>query len=234
MNKDVIGRALLDYSNNVHTVDILVISSISEDDVIPISYLFRKEEELPKIETKALSLCKGTILDVGAASGCHSIILKNKGFDVTSIDVSKGAVEVMSTRGLSSECINFYDLNKKYDTLLFLMNGIGIAGSLNGLDKFLIKAKTLLNGGGQILLDSSDISYMFEQEDGSIWMDLNSSYSGEVVYQMKYKDSITDKFDWLFVDFNTLMTKASEFGFKTELVLEGDNDDYLVKLTVSS
>lgn len=234
MNKDVIGRALLDYSNNDYTENITVISSISEDDVIPISYLFRKEKELPKIESKALSLCKGSVLDVGAASGCHSIILKDIGFDVTSIDISQGAIEVMNARGLSSECINFYDLNKKYDTLLFLMNGIGIAGTLDGLDKFLIKAKNLLNEGGQILLDSSDISYMFEQEDGSIWMDLNSSYYGEVVYQMKYKDSITDKFDWLFVDFNTLRTKTLELGFKTELVLEGDSDDYLVKLTLSS
>lgn len=234
MNKDVIGIALLDYSNNDYTENITVISSISEDDVIPISYLFRVEKELPKIESKALSLCKGTVLDVGAASGCHSIILMDKGFDVTSIDISQGAIEVMKARGLSSECKDFYDLNKKYDTLLFLMNGIGIAGTLDGLDIFLIKAKSLLNEGGQILLDSSDISYMFEQEDGSIWMDLNSSYYGEVVYQMKYKDSITDKFDWLFVDFNTLMTKTLELGFKTELVLEGDSDDYLVKLTLSS
>jgi hypothetical protein len=234
LNKDVIGIALLDYSNNDYTENITVISSISEDDVIPISYLFRVEKELPKIESKALSLCKGTVLDVGAASGCHSIILMDKGFDVTSIDISQGAIEVMKARGLSSECKDFYDLNKKYDTLLFLMNGIGIAGTLDGLDIFLIKAKSLLNEGGQILLDSSDISYMFEQEDGSIWMDLNSSYYGEVVYQMKYKDSITDKFDWLFVDFNTLMTKTLELGFKTELVLEGDSDDYLVKLTLSS
>jgi sRNA-binding regulator protein Hfq len=234
LNKDVIGIALLDYSNNDYTENITVISSISEDDVIPVSYLFRVEKELPKIESKALSLCRGTVLDVGAASGCHSIILKDKGFDVTSIDISQGAIEVMKARGLSSECKDFYDLNKKYDTLLFLMNGIGIAGTLDGLDNFLIKAKSLLNEGGQILLDSSDISYMFEQEDGSIWMDLNSSYYGEVVYQMKYKDSITDKFDWLFVDFNTLMTKTLVLGFKTELVLEGDNDDYLVKLTLSS
>ena len=53
-------------------------------------------------------------------------------------------------------------------------------------------------------------------------------------YFDEYKDSITDKFDWLFVDFNTLRTKTSELGFKTELVLEGDSDDYLVKLTLSS
>ncbi|MDB4533298.1 class I SAM-dependent methyltransferase [Vicingaceae bacterium] len=232
MDNDVIGIALLDYFNNDYTEDITVISSISEEDIIPIPYLFRSKKELPKIEFKALSLCKGTVLDVGAASGCHSVILQEEGFRVASIDISKGAVDVMLKRSLNAECINFFDVKSKYDTLLFLMNGVGITGTLNELDKFLSKAKSLLNEGGQILLDSSDISYMFKEEDGSMWMDLNTSYFGEVIYQMKYKDFTTNKFDWLFLDFNTLQSKSSEQGFKTELVLEGENDDYLARLTL--
>jgi SAM-dependent methyltransferase len=232
LDNDVIGIALLDYFNNDYIEDITVISSISEEDIIPIPYLFRSKKELPKIECKALSLCKGTVLDVGAASGCHSVILKEEGFRVASIDISQGAVDVMSKRSLNAECINFFDVKSKYDTLLFLMNGVGISGTLNELDKFLSKAKSLLNEGGQILLDSSDISYMFKEEDGSMWMDLNTSYFGEVVYQMKYKDLTTNKFDWLFVDFKTLQSKSSEQGFKTELVLEGENDDYLARLTL--
>ena len=82
------------------------------------------------------------------------------------------------------------------------------------------------------MLDSSDISYMFREEDGSMWMDLNSSYYGEVIYQMQYKNLITNQFDWLFIDFETLKAKALELGFKIELVLEGDNDDYLARLTL--
>jgi hypothetical protein len=232
LDNDVIGIALLDYFNNDYTEDITVISSISEEDIIPIPYLFRSKKELPKIEFKALSLCKGTVLDVGAASGCHSVILQEEGFRVASIDISKGAVDVMLKRSLIAECINFFDVKSTYDTLLFLMNGVGITGTLNELDKFLSKAKSLLNEGGQILLDSSDISYMFKEEDGSMWMDLNTSYFGEVIYQMKYKDFTTNKFDWLFLDFNTLQSKSSEQGFKTELVLEGENDDYLARLTL--
>ncbi len=232
MSKDVIGKALLDYFNNDYTKDITVKSSISEDDLIPVPYLFRAEKELPELEKKALSLCKGKVLDVGAAAGCHTTILQKKGFEVTAIDISDGAVEVMRKRGLNAETINFFEVTEQFDTLLFLMNGVGISGTLQNLDSFLNKAKALLNKGGQILLDSSDISYMFEEEDGSKWIDLNASYFGEVTYQMQYKNLITDKFDWLFVDFQTLKTIAAAEGITAALMFEGENNDYLARLTL--
>ena len=227
----MVGNALLDYYNNSYTTDIKVKSSISEDDVVSIPYMFRTEEELPQLEKKALTLCKGKVLDVGAATGCHSIILKERGLDVEAIDISKGAVEVMQKRGVNVQNANFFDAIGKYDTLLFLMNGLGIAESLKKLPKFLEKAKSLLNEGGQMLLDSSDIRYMFEEEDGSMWVDLNVSYYGEVTYQMEYKGLVTDKFDWLFVDFKKLKEVATTLGLKTELLYEDENNQYLVKLS---
>jgi SAM-dependent methyltransferase len=232
LSDDVIGAALLDYFNKNYSADIVVKSSISEDDIISIPYLFRSEKELPKLEKKALHLCKGKVLDVGAGSGCHSIILKEKGIDVTAIDTSKGAVEIMQASDLNAQNIDFYNVKEKYDTLLFLMNGVGIAGRLSNLKNFLINAKSLLNEGGQLLLDSSDISYMFIEEDGSEWVDLNNSYYGEVVYQMEYNDLITEKFDWLFVDFSTLKSIAMELDFKVELIFEDDNKQYLAQLFI--
>ncbi len=232
MSDDVIGRALLDFYNNAYTEDIVVKSSISEDDSIPLPYLFRSEKELPVIEKEALSLCKGKVLDVGAASGCHAVLLKEKGLNVKGIDISEGAVAVMKQREIDAELLNFYDVTEQYDTLLFLMNGVGIAGTIDQLEIFLTKAKSLLTTGGQILLDSSDISYMFEEEDGSKWVDLNASYYGEVTYQMQYKELLTDKFDWLFIGYEMLKIKAEELGFKAELVLEGESDDYLARLSI--
>ena len=232
MSKDVVGAALLDFFNDKYSTDITVMSSISEDDVIGVPYLFRLEKELPELESLALTYCQGKTLDVGAGSGCHSIILKEQGIDVTAIDISKGAVEVINKRGVNAECINFFDVQEKYDTLLFLMNGLGLSGDLNGLSAFLKKAKSLLNSNGQILLDSSDIKYMFEEDDGSVWVDLNKSYYGEVTYQMQYKDIITDKFKWLFVDFEKLREVATSVGLKTERLFEDEYNQYLVKLTV--
>lgn len=232
--KDAIGQAMLDYQNGVIGEQLIVKSSISEDDEIPIDYLFRTENELPKLEKKALDLCIGKVLDVGAASGVHSLILKEKGFEVKSIDVSEGAIEVMKLRGLLNvELQDFYSIkNQKFDTILMLMNGSGLAGTIEGLTTLLNQAKTLLNNGGQILMDSSDISYMFEDEDGSVWIDLNSSYHGEVQYQMVYKDCISDEFDWLFVDFDRLKLISENLGWKCEKIQDGEHFDYLSKLTL--
>src|SRR5690606_32243831 len=159
-----------------------------------------------------LALCKGTVLDVGAGSGCHSLILQDKKIPIKAIDTSKGAVQVMIERGIGAQQLDFYKVAEKYDTLLFLMNGVGIAGTLSELPKFLNHTKSLLNPNGQILLDSSDIAYMFEEEDGSKWMDLNSSYYGEVIYQMEYKSNCTPKFNWLFVDYQKLAATAKKCG----------------------
>jgi len=231
-NNDVIGIALLDYFNENYKDDIIVKSSITEDDIISLPYLFRTKKQLPKIEKKALSLCKGNVLDVGAGSGCHSIILQDKNINVDAIDVSQGAVSVMLKRGIKATKISFFDVTQKYDTLLFLMNGVGISGTLEGLSLFLTKAKSLLNENGQVLLDSSDISYMFQEEDGSLWIDLNNTYYGEVNYQMKYKNIESKPFNWLFVDFNKLKEVANSIGFKCELIYKGSHFDYLARLAI--
>ncbi len=230
MNEDVIGLALLDYYNNTCNSDIIVNSSIAEEDTISIPYLFRDENQLPELEKKALSLCKGEVLDVGAGSGCHSVILQKKHIRVTAIDTSIGAVKVMKKRGVNAENINFYDVTQKYDTLLFMMNGVGIVETIDGLKAFFTKAKSLLNVNGKIVLDSSDISYMFKEKDGSMWVDLNTAYYGEVTYQMQYKNLVTGKFKWLFVDFLTLKSVANDFGFKTDLIFEDENNQYLVQM----
>lgn len=232
MSTDAIGQALLAFYNHKDNTDIVVKSSITEDDIIPIEYLFRTYAQMPVIEQKALDLCEGKVLDVGAASGCHSKILKEKRIDVTAIDISGGAVEVMNLQGIAAKNQNFFDVTEKHDTLLFLMNGVGIAGTLNELSQFLNHAKSLLKPNGQILLDSSDIAYLFKEDDGSEWININTNYYGEVSYQMEYKNHLTEPFNWLFVDFEKLKEVAISCGLKCELVCEGEHYDYLARLSI--
>ena len=85
--------------------------------------------------------------------------------------------------------------------------------------------------GGCVLMDSSNLSYLFEEEDGSIVIDLASDYYGEVDFQMQYKNVKGNSFDWLYIDFQTLSLYAAENGFKAELVKEGTHYDYLAKLS---
>jgi len=231
-HNDPIGAAMEDYLTGNYSAEIIVKSNITEDSEIPVEYLFRSEDEMPAIEKKALQLCRGKVLDVGAATGCHSIVLQKRGLDIHPIDISEKAVEIMKNRGLSKAKQADYFLFKgeKYDTLLFLMNGIGICGKLENLDRFFEKAKEILNPGGQILLDSSDIIYMYETEDGSIEIDLNAGYYGEVEYQMIYKKISGPKFNWLFVDFDILSQHAILSGFNCEKIMEGEHYDYLARL----
>lgn len=234
INNDPIGGAVSDFLAGMQDAEITVESNLTEDDVIPVHYLFREPAAMPELEHVALEACKGKILDIGAGAGCHAMALQDLGFDVTALDISEGAAAAMQQRGVKQVLNrNIFDVTGKYDTLLLLMNGIGIAGTLDGLDRFLRHAKELLNPKGQILLESSDILYMYEDEDGSVLLDLNAGYYGEVKYNMKYKDQESGWFDWLFIDPAILEDYALKHGFTFEVLYEGDMGNYLAKLSLT-
>ena len=188
---------------------------------------------MPVLEQKALALCKGHVLDIGAGAGSHSLHLQQNGLEVTALDRSLGAVQTCRLRGVEqvihSDIANLK--NQKFDTLLMLMNGVGIVGQLQNLGNFFVHLKSLLNRGGQILLDSSDIIYMFdEDEDGGIWVPNTESYYGEVEFTMRYRNLKSEPFFWLYVDYRTLQHAANLSGFGCELVSSGEHFDYLARI----
>lgn len=232
---DVLGIALKAFYFDKNTNDkLLTTSSIAEEDEFPLQYLLRSYDDMPVIEQKALDLARGRTLDVGCGAGSHALYLEKKGLNVTAIDLSKGAIDVATKRGVSSaKVVNIYDLNtdEKYDTILVLMNGAGICGKLNNLAEFLKLLANHLTPKGQILIDSSDIIYMFEDENGDHWIDASKKYYGEVEFSMSYKEHKSEAFDWLYIDYNTLQRCASYNSLQCELILEGDHYDYLAKIT---
>ena len=230
--KDLFGQALLDYQNGNYTEDIITSTNISDEDILPIPYLFRAFKDMPKLEQQALKLCKGSILDVGCGSGSHSLQLQKKGLKVKAIDISKGAIEVAKQRGVQTcEVKALLDETETFDTILLLMNGTGIFQELSQVSKHLSHLKNLLNPNGQILIDSSDIKYMYEDEDGGYWMDMNSSYYGELDYFLSYKGEKEAPMKWLYLDFETLKLACETLGLRCELVFEGAHFDYLAKLS---
>ncbi|WP_339896344.1 class I SAM-dependent methyltransferase [uncultured Algibacter sp.] len=231
--KDLFGKALLDFQNGNYSEDIMTSTNISDEDALPIPYLFRDYKDMPKLEQKALKLSKGSILDVGCGSGSHSLYLQKKGFKIKAIDISKGAIEVTKHRGvLKANVLNILDETETFDTILLLMNGTGIFQELTQVSKYLSHLKNLLNPNGQILIDSSDIKYMYEDEDGGYWMDMNSSYYGELDYFLSYKGEKEAPMKWLYLDFETLKLACETVGLKCELVLEGAHFDYLAQLSL--
>lgn len=233
-DKDPMGQAIMDYYKNGRAARLRVFSSQFEEDEIPVRKLFRTEREMPLIERTALQLAEGNILDAGAGSGCHSLLLQQMGKKVTAIDISPLSVEVMALRGVQdARQINLLDEGfcGSYDTVLMLMNGSGIVGKLENLPFFFQRMKQILCPGGSILMDSSDLRYLFEEEDGSFTIDLAAGYYGEVDFSMQYRQCKGECFDWLYIDFQTLSYYAAENGFRAELVQEGSHYDYLARLT---
>ena len=232
-DKDPMGAAILDFQKQGKAARLRVLSSMFEEDEMPVKHLFRSTREMPMLEQKALQLAKGRVLDIGAGAGCHALALQEKGLAVKAIDISPLSCEAMKLRGVKdAECINLFDdhLGTGFDTILLLMNGTGIAGKIEHLPDLFQRLKALLNPGGQILIDSSDLKYIYENEDGSFDINLNGAYYGEVDYQMIYKDVKGDRFDWLYVDFPVLKSIAETCGLHSELVAEGDHYDYLARI----
>lgn len=234
--KDLFGKAMYDFQTNNSPEDIVTETSISEEDEMSVEYLFRSNDEMPKIEQKALQLAKGKTLDVGCGAGSHSLSLQNdRNLDVTAIDISEKAIETCKLRGLKNALVkNILDFEgEKFDTIILLMNGTGIFGKLENCNTYLSKLKSLLNPGGQILIDSSDIIYMFdEDEDGGKWIPSATDYYGELTFTISYKGEKEETFDWLYLDYNTLQNAAIANGLKCELVTEGDHYDYLARLSI--
>ena len=232
-NGDPIGRAVYDYYLNSVNEPVIVHSEDFDDDEIDTSYMFRSYAKMPALEKKALKLCRGNILDVGACAGAHSVYLQNNGFEVTALEISELCCKVLEGRGVK-QVLNqdiFKLVDRKFDTILLLMNVTGIAGTLAGLDVLLYQLKTLLNENGQILIDSSDLIFLYQEEDGSALIDVSSDkYYGEMTFQTEYKSWISEPFGWLYVDSENLEAAVEKNKLKIKEIFRGSHYDYLAQI----
>lgn len=227
---DVFGEALKDQFTKPPAETLWVHNSYDEPEEMPVDVYFRGEDEMPELELTALAMCKGKVLDVGAGVGSHALILQKRGFNVTGMDISAPAVTIMKQRGLKQAMEGNILTYKEdtYDTLLFMMNGIGLTGSIAGLKAFLQHVKGLINPDGQLVFDSSDLSYLYQE----IPFPLNGYY-GEVSFRYEYKSIKGNWFKWVYVDQKTLIEVARQSGWDAEIVFEDDHDQYLARLTLS-
>ena len=232
--KDLMGRAIWDYYYQENSEDLQTETSISELDDLPVSYLFRDYQEMNALEKKALDSSFGKVLDVGSGAGSHSLYLQNeRKLEVTALDISPKSIEVCKARGIKNAiCEDLLQFSEKnFDTVLLLMNGTGIFQSLEHIDQYLQKLKSLVAENGQILIDSTDILYMYDQdEEGGVLVPA-TGYYGELDYYLHYKGESELPMKWLYLDFDTLENAAIANGFKIQKI-EQLEDSYLAQLTL--
>jgi SAM-dependent methyltransferase len=205
-----------------------------ERDEIPVAYFFRGPDQFAPYEQLALGLCHGRVLDVGAGSGCHSLVLQERGLPVTAIEILPEIVEILHARGVrDARVATWKDLAPEpYDTVLIMMNGIGLAGSLEALPDFLRTIARLLSEGGQVITDSTDVRVSMDPGAAGRLERRDGRYIGDLHFQLEYEGRKGAPFSQLYCDLETLTVTAAREGWRTDVVSPPDEfGHYLVRLT---
>jgi SAM-dependent methyltransferase len=182
---------------------------------------FRNPGQMDAWELRALQLCDGRVLDIGAGAGCHALALQEQRLDVVAVDTCPAFVEVMMARGVvDARCMAPSEVDDgPFDRLLLLMHGLGIAGDADGLRWLLADAHRLVTADGMILLDSRDPGEACD-EPGLGVAELRLEYAGEM----------GPPFPWLFAGAEALERIAADVGWGTEVVLQEADGRYLARL----
>ncbi|MGY3212287.1 methyltransferase domain-containing protein [Mucilaginibacter sp. HD30] len=226
---DILGKAVYDHHKGCFAGKLWIYNKYGPREEMPVDAYFRAEDDMPDMEWLAIERCYGKVLDIGAGAGSHSLILQQSSVDVTALDISPLLTCVMLDRGVEKVVhADIFEYNAStFDTLLLLMNGIGLAGNIEKLRALLHHLKTLLNPDGQILFDSSDVAYLYKDNLPA------SHYYGEIAYQYAYKKVRSEWFNWLYIDEQTMASIAAQCGFDMEVLLEDEFGQYLTRLTLT-
>jgi len=232
------GRALLDFYNGDTSAEVVVHGDDGETEVVPVRVFFRGPSEFSALEDAALELCRGRVLDAGAGAGCHALVLQEQGLSVCAIDIAPEAVEVMRRRGVKdARCADIFRFDGgAFDTILLMMNGIGVVEDLAGLDRFLAGAHRVLAPDGQILIDSYDPTWD-EDPDGaapSRAAGPTGRYIGEMRFRLEYKGKKGPSLAWLFLGARLLTEWVLKAGFSCKVLWQEEEGHYLARLAPSA
>jgi SAM-dependent methyltransferase len=228
------GKALDTYFKGDTTAELIIHRDDGKIDSIPVHIFFRSPSELTAIDKLALDLCQGHILDIGAGSGVHSLVLQQKGLTVTSVDISSHAVDIMTQRGVDKAiCADIFEFQGgPFDTLLMMGHGIGIVETMDGLDRFFAHVHSLISEKSQILLDSADVRVTNDPMNLA-YHEANrreGRYIGEIRLHFEFEGIKGPSCGWLHVDANTLKERADCAGLQCEVVYQEENGNYLARL----
>ena len=211
-------------------VGVTVRNDFGQTEEIRASFFFRTEDAFEEWESIALRRCGPRVLDIGAGVGAHALVLQARGHEVTALDVIPEAVRIMRERGVEDAregALLAVPFGQVYDTVILLMNGSMIAETLSGLDRLLGAVATVLEPGGALILDSTDLRDDVHEEGD------DDGYIGELHYQLSVGEHVGEVFPQLFVDPDTLDTRARLAGWDMEVIWRGSDGRYLALMSVT-
>lgn len=228
------GRALLAFLEGSAGAEVVLEREDGVQAPLPAAFFFRTPDQLSAIERAALDACRGEVLDIGAGAGIHTLVLQDRGLQVTALDICPEAVAVMRRRGVhdvrEGDVATFDD--GPFDTLLLLGHGIGMVEDLPGLDPFLSRVRRLAAEGGRLLVHSLDVTRTSDPA--------HLAYQTFVLRQGRYVGATRVRFafagergplcGWLHVDPDTLSARAARAGWTTRLLVQDESGDYLAEL----
>ena len=228
------GAALLAYFQGDTGTRLLVRRDDGQEVPLPVSHFFREPSQFTPIETAAIERCAGHVLDAGAGTGLHSLVLQQKGLRVTAIDLIHAAVGIMIRRGVKdARCVDLFDYeDKDFDTILMMGHGIGLVETIAGLDRFLTHAHKLLSKEGRVLLDSLDVRVTTDPSNLAYHRSNQQAgrYFGEIRLQFEFQGYAGPYCGWLHIDAAILKEHAANAGWKCEVIIEEENGNYLAQL----
>jgi SAM-dependent methyltransferase len=228
------GLALLDFWRGDKSACITIVRDDGFQEEVAMSTFFRGPDLFTGLEQTALERCRGFVLDAGAGSGRHSLALQSKGHSVCSIDVSADAVRVMREAGVLDcrqlDILEFDD--SRFDTVLMMGHGVGMAGDIDGLHGLLKHLGTLLKPNSQVLLDSLDPRATSEPLHLA-YHEANRKagrYFGQIRLQLRYKGQTGPAYGWLLIDPETMAKHALATGWAVDILWRQDDGNYLGRL----
>jgi len=228
------GWALRAYYEGDLDAELIIHRDDGVNDPLPVSHFFRDPSEFTGIETSAIDLCSGHVLDAGAGTGLHSLVLQQKGVAVTAIDINPQAVAIMAQQGVKdARTADIFGFDGgPFATVLMLGHGIGMVENIGGLSCFLRHVRGLISKNGQVLLDSQDVR-LTDDPRHLAYHEANrraGRYIGEIRLRLSFRGKTGPRCGWLHVDPNALREQAEATGWSSTVIRQEESGHYLARL----
>jgi 2-polyprenyl-3-methyl-5-hydroxy-6-metoxy-1,4-benzoquinol methylase len=241
-DKDAYGRQMLaQYTQQTPTSEI-----IERDDnyiatgTIAGSY-FTGYDEWDDLERRAVGHARGKVLDIGCGAGRHALYLQEKGFDVTGIDSSPGAIKVCKMRGLKraiARPIQEIDKFRKsaFDTILMLGNNFGLFGDAENARNLLEKLSHITKPRAQIIAGTRN-PYKTDLKEHLEYLKFNKKrgrMAGQIRMRIRYGKTVGDWFDYLFVSPEEMQKILENTNWRVKEFLDSGKANYFAVIEKKS